>query len=331
MLKKTEPIGHIKDIISDDASHDHRVLCVTPVISEVKTLDELLGCRVTHTPLMLNSACAVIVHGEGRPVRKAMSASTALELPLLYTDFGPLKTFNHKKQQSLSLVVDHLGFANASDRETYLEGLIKSQPTDDALSRAEQLITQWKLNRVSRFNHGLGPQLPAQRFVAVVAEPTLHGGRKEQSKRITATLIDKAQQHFPGHEIVVIEAEDYAADALEQAEAAFVCSSPTGFEALIWGTPLHVSGMPFYAGWGLSDDQLPAPPRRDGLKHGLAQLFNAYVVDYARYVNPYDHQRLSPEDALRLLAKTRPETVEKAKAKQQQQQSRPGWKRWFGG
>lgn len=329
MLKKTEPIGHVKDIIQDKASADHRILCVTPAISEIKTLDELLGCKVTHTPLMLNSACAVIVHGEGRPVRKALSASTALELPLLYTDFGPLKTFEHKKHQSLSLTVDHLGAMNASDRETYLEGLIKNVPDDAALSRTQSLITQWKSTRASRFNHGLGPTLPNQRFVAVIAQPTPLGGRKETSNEITRELVAKAQAAFPAHQVVVVKSDDYAADALEQADAAFVSTSPIGFEALIWGTPLYVSGMPFYAGWGLTQDELPTPPRRDGLTHGLAQLFHAYVVEYARYVNPYDHQRLTPEEALQLLAKTRPAAVEQAREKQKQRENMPKWLRWL--
>ena len=329
MLKKTDPVGHVKDIIQDKASAEHRILCVTPAISEIKTLDELLGCKVTHTPLMLNSACAVIVHGEGRPVRKALSASTALELPLLYTDFGPLQTFEHKKHQSLSLTVDHLGAMNASDRETHLEGLIKSVPEDAALSRAQNLITQWKTTRASRFNHGLGPKLPDQRFVTVIAEPTALGGRKETSKQITQQLVDKAKKAFPAHQVAVVASGEYAADALEHADAAFVSTSAVGFEALIWGTPLYVGGMPFYAGWGLSEDELPAPPRRDGLTHGLAQLFHAYVVEYTRYVNPYDHQRLTPEEALQLLANTRPAAIEQARAKMKQRNNMPGWLRWL--
>ena len=34
-----------------------------------------------------------------------------------------------------------------------------------------------------------------------------------------------------------------------------------GFEALLWGKPVRCFGMPFYAGWGLTRDELPAPAR----------------------------------------------------------------------
>jgi capsular polysaccharide export protein len=35
-----------------------------------------------------------------------------------------------------------------------------------------------------------------------------------------------------------------------------------GFEALLWGRPVHCFGMPFYAGWGLTHDRLLPPARR---------------------------------------------------------------------
>lgn len=329
MLKKTEPIGHVKDIILDEASADHRILCVTPTISEIKTLDELIGCKVTHTPLMLNNACAVIAHGQGRPVRKAMAASTALELPMLYTDFGPLKTYNHKKHQALSMTFDHLGFVHGGDRETYLESLIKSELSEEQLNRSQALISQWKSVRASKFNHGLGPELPAERFVVVLAEPTPFGGDKKVSRATTAQLVAKATQAFPTHKVVVVPANEYAADALEKADAAFVHSSPVGFESLLWGTPTYAFGMPFYAGWGVTNDSLPSPERRMPLTHGIAQLAYAYLVRYSRYVNPYDSSRISTEQALNLLARTREAAVKEATAKREQKRKRPKWLQWL--
>lgn len=329
MLKKTEPHGHIKDIIHDSAGHDHRVLCVTPAVSEVKTLDELLGCKVTHTPLMLNAACAVLMHGIGRPARKVMAASTALELPMLYTDFGPLKSFDHKKSHALSMTFDHLGSPMASDRETYLESLIKSDISTSELERIESVIAQWKRAQVSHHNHTLGPALPAQRFVVVFAQPTPLGGDKKESKAVTANLVARATQQFPTHELVVINPQQHAAEALSGADAAFTYSSPVAFEALLWGTPLYVEGMPFYAGWGLTEDSLPAPARRATLEHGLAQLAYAYMVRYTRYVNPFDSQRIEVEQAIELAEKTRPQAVEEANRRAAQRSKLPSWLAWM--
>ncbi len=329
MLKKTEAVGHIEDIILENTSNQHRVLCISPAISEIKTLDELIGCKVTHTPLMLNNACAVIMYGSGRSARKVLSASTALELPLLFTEFGPLKTFNHKKDQSLSMTFDHLGALNASDRETYLESLIKQEKSKDEIARAEQLIVKWKSVRASKDNHSTGPQVPDTRYVVVIAEPTPAGGSNKDSEAVTAALHSKAERQFPGHQIVVLPAASYAADLLAGADAVFVYSAPLGLEALIWGVDLYVSGMPFYAGWGLTEDELPAPARRSGLQHGLAQLIDAYLIKYTRYVNPFDSKRLSPEEALELVQKARPAALEHARADRERRSSLPNWLKWL--
>ncbi|MBA3987703.1 MAG: hypothetical protein C0463_01045 [Idiomarina sp.] len=329
MLKKAEPHGHVKDIVHDKAGSEHRVLCVTPIISEVKTLDELLGCKVTHTPLMLNAACAVIMHGMGRPMRKVMAASTALELPILYTEFGPIHTIDYKKSNAVSMTVDHVGHVNASDRDTYLAGLIKAGIDDVELARAQEIIRSWKHQRVSKYNHTLGPQVPDGRYVVVIAEPTPLGGDVKASRAVTALLTSKAQQAFPTHKLVVLRPKQYAADVLAQADAAFVHSALVGFEALLWGVPLYVEGMPFYAGWGLTEDTLPAPAQRGELAHGLAQLVHAYMVGYSRYVNPFDSQRLNVEQAIELAAKARPAALEEAQRRHNLRQRLPRWLRWL--
>lgn len=329
MLKKTEAIGDVKDIVHDSALPNQRVLCITAAISEIKTLDELLGCKVTHTPLMLNASCAVIMHGVGRPARKAMAASTALDLPLLYTEFGPIQTFDHKESHALSMTVDHLGPPSSSDRETYLEGLIKDDLTDEQIRRTEQVINQWKRAEVSRFNHSLGPQLPDGRFVVVLAEPTPLGGDRKASREVTDRQIAVAKSRFPAHTIVVVDVKEHAVEALKRAEAVFTHSSPIGFEALLWGKPLYVQGMPFYAGWGLTEDSLPAPARRQPLPHGLAQLTYAYLIKYSRYVNPFDNQRLEIEQAIEFAQKTRPDSVKEADRRETMRGKLRSWLGWM--
>ena len=329
MLKKTEAIGDVKDIVHDLAVPGQRVLCITAAISEIKTLDELLGCKVTHTPLMLNASCAVIMHGVGRPARKVMAASTALDLPLLYTEFGPIQTFDHKESHALSMTIDHLGPPSSSDRETYLEGLIKDDLTDEQIRRTEQVITQWKRAEVSRFNHSLGPELPDGRFVVVLAEPTPLGGDSKADREVTDSQIEVARALFPAHEVVVVDVKEHAAEALKRSDAVFTHSSPVGFEALLWSKPLYVHGMPFYAGWGLTEDSLPAPTRRQPLPHGLAQLAYAYLIKYARYVNPFDTKRLEIEQAIEFAQKTRPESVKEAKRRETMRLKLTPWFGWM--
>jgi capsular polysaccharide export protein len=71
---------------------------------------------------------------------------------------------------------------------------------------------------------------------------------------------------------------------LENATAVYTVTSQIGFEALLWGKPVHCFGMPFYAGWGLTRDAQTAPERRKPIT--LEQLAHAALVDYARYRHP---------------------------------------------
>jgi hypothetical protein len=52
----------------------------------------------------------------------------------------------------------------------------------------------------------------------------------------------------------------HPAALLERAKAVYVVTSQLGFEALLWGRPVHCFGMPFYAGWGLT--AMRCRPRR---------------------------------------------------------------------
>ncbi|WP_086290724.1 capsular polysaccharide biosynthesis protein [Campylobacter devanensis] len=63
-------------------------------------------------------------------------------------------------------------------------------------------------------------------------------------------------------------------------------SSGMGFEALMCGCKCVCFGVPFYAGWGLSDDRVKAPSRRNR-KLSIEQLFAGAYMIYAKYIDPY--------------------------------------------
>jgi capsular polysaccharide export protein len=79
----------------------------------------------------------------------------------------------------------------------------------------------------------------------------------------------------------------------------YVVTSQLGFEALLWGRPVHCFGMPFYAGWGLTQDRLPAPERRRLAEAPqLADLVHAALVESAVYIDPHHHQPCPPEQLI---------------------------------
>lgn len=63
-------------------------------------------------------------------------------------------------------------------------------------------------------------------------------------------------------------------------------TSAMGFEALMCGCECVCFGVPFYAGWGLSDDRAQIPSRRNK-KLSLEQLFAVAYLLYAKYIDPY--------------------------------------------
>jgi capsular polysaccharide export protein len=93
--------------------------------------------------------------------------------------------------------------------------------------------------------------------------------------------------------VAVTEACD-PAPLIAGAEAVYTVTSQGGFEALLHGRPVRCFGMPFYAGWGLTEDDLPPPPRRG--KASLEALVHAALVDYPRYLDP-DTGRLTTVEA----------------------------------
>jgi len=69
---------------------------------------------------------------------------------------------------------------------------------------------------------------------------------------------------------------------LGQVDALWTMISLAGFEGLLRGVRVTTLGAPFYAGWGLTEDQGGVPPRR-WAEVSLAGLVYAALIDYPRY------------------------------------------------
>lgn len=71
---------------------------------------------------------------------------------------------------------------------------------------------------------------------------------------------------------------------IDLCDKVYVCSSKFGLEALMAGKEVHVFGMPFYAGWGLTiDDQ--HLDRRTNMRT-LEELFYIFYCMYTHWIDP---------------------------------------------
>lgn len=82
-----------------------------------------------------------------------------------------------------------------------------------------------------------------------------------------------------------VETNSPMAALIAMVDELHVNSSLAGFEALMRGKQVIVHGVPFYAGWGLTIDRGPVPPRRTA-RRTLDELVAAALLLYPRYLDP---------------------------------------------
>ncbi|MDH5751782.1 MAG: capsular polysaccharide biosynthesis protein [Deltaproteobacteria bacterium] len=90
---------------------------------------------------------------------------------------------------------------------------------------------------------------------------------------------------------------------ISQVDRVYTVSSQMGFEALLAGRPVSCFGVPFYAGWGLTDDRVPLPRRK--AKRSLEEIFAAAYILYPRYLDPCQGTRGEIEPVIGHLAEHR--------------------------
>nr|MDT0251715.1 capsular polysaccharide biosynthesis protein [Endozoicomonas sp.] len=92
-------------------------------------------------------------------------------------------------------------------------------------------------------------------------------------------------------------------DCLTQCDELHVMTSQAGFEALLQDKTVHCWGMPFYAGWGLTQDHMICDRRQ---RHrNLAELVYLALCEYPRYVHWQTRRFTTPERVVAELARQR--------------------------
>lgn len=92
-------------------------------------------------------------------------------------------------------------------------------------------------------------------------------------------------------------------DLVDLADRVETFSSLSGFEALLRGKPVTVYGMPFYAGWGLTQDLTECARR--GRRLDLATLAHVAFIDYPLTVDPVSLVPCGPEFLISRLERQR--------------------------
>lgn len=231
-----------------------------------------------------------------------------------------------------SVVVDATGIYYNPVFPSTLEQLIAQSPQlpEVALARAKALVEQVNTAKISKYNLDLplsALEIPAGKTAILVP------GQVEDDASIrlgtqdictNRALLKATRQHNPDAYIIYkphpdVEAGlrighvdaplDYADIVLENApilplidavHSVWTMTSLTGFEALLRGKSVTCLGLPFYAGWGLTEDMASPCPRRTA-KPSLHALCHATLIDYPIYLDPKTGKPCPPEKLVQRL------------------------------
>ncbi|NOG30704.1 capsular polysaccharide biosynthesis protein [Halomonas sp. TBZ9] len=236
--------------------------------------------------------------------------------------------------QPLSLVIDQSGIYYDARQPSDLEQILSQHDFDQHLcQRASRIRQRLVALKLSKYNIK-GEQsidFPANRRIVLVpgqveSDASIACGSPQiQTNAALLAAVRQAEPDaliaYKAHPDVVGGARlgQLSADAhshydidvsqcdistlLERVDAVHTMSSLTGFEALLRGKQVYTHGLPFYAGWGLTEDALACPRRQRQLS--LDALLAGTLIIYPGYADPTTHQLCHIESVITLLEQAR--------------------------
>lgn len=92
---------------------------------------------------------------------------------------------------------------------------------------------------------------------------------------------------------------------LREVDTVYVCTTQLGFEALMAGKRVKVYGLPFYAGWGVTEDKIACARRTR--RRSLEELFHIFYLRYTKWVDPVERRECTIDEAIDRMIKLRRE------------------------
>ncbi len=227
------------------------------------------------------------------------------------------------RRAPVGLVADPLGLHFDPARPCLFEHLIQTEPAQPERARAG--IALLRAGGLSKYNNHLpDAALPPEGCVLVVDQTRGDASLMGAGRDMFLRMLDAARAENPGRPIVIRSHPETAAglrpghlaqadlrpgEALHDAPAdpwallaraarVYAVSSQLGYEAMLAGHRPRLFGLPFYAGWDLSDDEQPLPRRG---KAGIEALFTASHLTGPLWYDPCRDRLCDFETAARQL------------------------------
>lgn len=239
----------------------------------------------------------------------------------------------------VSFIFDNKGVYYDARRTNYLEEMLNDKElvlTDEQKQRARNCINKIVSSHLSKYNNQpiYKPMIGREGAKKVLVVDQSYGDAAIQKGLASEATFDQmladAIKENPDADIIVKTHPDTKAGAkgyltntkqqdnvypmvdlinpislLKYVDKVYVCTSQFGFEALMCNKEVKVYGLPFYAGWGLTNDVQKCARRRNS--RTLEEVFYITYIMYTHWVNPATETKCEIEDAIEYLLKLRDE------------------------
>lgn len=267
---------------------------------------------------------------------RAIELAKKYNAKFLLLEDGFLRSLNLgvEKSPSFSIVKDDVGIYYDATAPSKLENILNTYEFSyEELEQAKKTIELIKKEKLSKYNNNLC--IPKELFgtneervliiTQVANDASLKFGlagsfstqdmineaiKENPNAKIYIKihpdiLSGKKQSDFNAQDLpskcVVIKENYNPIELLSHFKKVYTKTSGMGFEALMLGCECVCYGIPFYAGWGLTQDKQICKRRLK--KRTLEEVFYAAYILYSEYFNPYLNQKSDIFDTIYTLAK----------------------------
>ena len=299
-----------------------RIAVTSRGIESLNGISQFLGAPICRAPRFLRPRNIRAVAGWGLKSSglQAEKVARRLGVPVIHLEDGFLRSvFPGRKSRPYSIVQDGEGIYYDSTRKSSLETMLNSEESlldgiAEDVTRARQLILHHQL---SKYNHAplLDPlvlqQRDQQRVLVVdqtagdssvtygaadgvTFQQMLESARRENP---SATIYIKThpevssgvKRGYLGHissdaKTVILHQPINPLSLVLHMDHVYTVTSTMGFEGLLAGRKVSCFGMPWYAGWGLTNDRQTCGRRTR--KRSTDELFAAAYFHYSTYLDP---------------------------------------------